>query len=393
MENFQAFFSYSHHDARTNKSTVETLTTKLENNVNAKLINAKFRIWKDTENLRTGDRWNDRIGDAIKQSNIFIILLTPKWIESEYCRKEFNLFSELEPDLGEYVAPIMARNIDRQAGNFTQDQSRIFGQIRQRQYTLLPSANLSSVRTSEKEALINKISDDIEGMIERLRNQEVKEFIGSHSVKRTSRVPRPEYTSDAHNYKDVDFLSVADIVVDQTVHDGKKNIHAHIDFLPRLYIQTSSARLEFGVKRAFLSINDQGKFGIAYNEDWLGRADRQSAYYVNMKDDAGSLTICMDPPSGQTHLAELALPVAAGENRYSKVATVNSDANFTNITAKIVVSLKAESIYVFSSETKDRPATVSLRKVTAIINAMIAKDGDPASERVERIIEVKERKS
>jgi hypothetical protein len=65
--------------------------------------------------LRRGDYWDQRIKSAIDTSHIFIVLLTPKWISSDYCRKEFEAFEKIEAarNSGGYVIPIYVRDIER----------------------------------------------------------------------------------------------------------------------------------------------------------------------------------------------------------------------------------------------------------------------------------------
>ena len=62
-ENFTGFFSYAHHDGEIDRSLITSLTTRLENLVNAKVANARFTIWRDEKGLRTGSRWQPTIED------------------------------------------------------------------------------------------------------------------------------------------------------------------------------------------------------------------------------------------------------------------------------------------------------------------------------------------
>src|SRR3712207_1070134 len=107
---FKAFFSYAHIDARADPQLVEALTRTLEDRVNVKLASDTFEIWRDTEGLRTGDRWDPKIEAALRASDVLIVLLTPRWLGSDYCRREYRTFEAVEPNLGgEFVAPLLAR--------------------------------------------------------------------------------------------------------------------------------------------------------------------------------------------------------------------------------------------------------------------------------------------
>src|SRR5947207_2944477 len=116
QKSFKAFFSYARHDAVTDPELVESFTTALENRVNAKILNARLSIWRDEHGLRTGDRWNEKIEGEVRSSDVLIVLLSPRWIESPYCRKEYTIFEEVESrrEVGDYVAPILVRSIESQ---------------------------------------------------------------------------------------------------------------------------------------------------------------------------------------------------------------------------------------------------------------------------------------
>jgi hypothetical protein len=93
---FNGFFSYAHHDAKVSPNLITDFTSELEGRVASKLTNARFSIWRDEEGLRTGERWNEKIEAQLRGSHVLIVLLTPQWIGSDYCRKEYLFFEEIE---------------------------------------------------------------------------------------------------------------------------------------------------------------------------------------------------------------------------------------------------------------------------------------------------------
>jgi hypothetical protein len=95
---YRGVFSYAHHDAETDPGLVKAFTETLEHRVNSKLANARFEIWRDEEGLRTGDKWNEKIETELRACDVLLVLLTPRWIESEYCRKEYTLFEQIESE-------------------------------------------------------------------------------------------------------------------------------------------------------------------------------------------------------------------------------------------------------------------------------------------------------
>ena len=163
------------HDAETDPGLIRALTTDLERRVNAKLANARFEIWRDKQGLRTGERWNSKIEVELRRVDVLIVLLTPRWIESEYCQMEYSVFRKAEAlrAVGEYVVPILARSIDHQARHFTGAQREIYTSISQRQFFKAMASNFLRLPLARRNSAIDAIADDIIGMTERLRDRPV----------------------------------------------------------------------------------------------------------------------------------------------------------------------------------------------------------------------------
>jgi TIR domain len=52
-------------------------------------------IWFDSSRrIEFGDRFNDRVRNAIEPSDILLVVLSENWIKSEYCRKQLECFAE-----------------------------------------------------------------------------------------------------------------------------------------------------------------------------------------------------------------------------------------------------------------------------------------------------------
>jgi hypothetical protein len=169
IELFQGFFSYTHLDAEIDPDLVEALTTRLEMRVTRKLTNASFSIWRDVDKIRTGQQWNERIGVAVRASQVFIVPMTPKWFERDYCRKEYQIFQEVEQGIavGEHVVPLLAHAIKPQ--DFDQEQKATFDDLNRRQYKKTIATTFRKMTADQRELIVDEIADDIEGMIERLR--------------------------------------------------------------------------------------------------------------------------------------------------------------------------------------------------------------------------------
>ena len=167
------FFSYAHIDAQADPKLVDALTTTLETRVRARLAVGEFTIWRDTEGLRTGDRWDSKIEAALRASDVLIVLLTPRWVGSDYCRKEFAIFEQGEPELGEgeFIAPLLGRSLADEERHLTPEQKKAWERLKSRQFTRVTASEFLKLDEDERTALVDKLADDIKLIIDRRKRK------------------------------------------------------------------------------------------------------------------------------------------------------------------------------------------------------------------------------
>jgi hypothetical protein len=178
------------------------------------------------------------------------VLLTPRWIESEYCRKEYSVFEEIEASraVGEYIAPILARPVDQQEKYFKPEQTDVYASIANRQFfKAIHFLNLSRAR---RNAEIDKIADDIAGMIDRLRQLPTASVPAGPRHRHAAGSRPREFSARAENYAEVDFLRSSEVVIDQARGDRERGIYAQVDFVERLFVESNRSYIEFGVRHA-----------------------------------------------------------------------------------------------------------------------------------------------
>lgn len=160
---YQAFLSYAHHDAETNPHFFEALTADLEKRVTAMLVNERFTIWRDTRGLRTGDLWDPAIEDAIRASDVMIVVLTPRWISSDYCQKEYAIFQEIEAAAGDVqlVVPISVRLIEGKKGQLNLEQRAVYENLRRRQNIFLPVTDFLKLDAIERRGFFEVLANNI----------------------------------------------------------------------------------------------------------------------------------------------------------------------------------------------------------------------------------------
>jgi hypothetical protein len=75
-------------------------------------------IWRDTRKIELGDQFDTIISKGIEQSALLLIVLSPNWMESSYCRRELDIFArrwQQEGELGvkQHIVVACKRFIDR----------------------------------------------------------------------------------------------------------------------------------------------------------------------------------------------------------------------------------------------------------------------------------------
>src|SRR5262245_5317453 len=88
------FFSYSREDDEAFKGTLSGLRDGIYRELSAQLGRSKktFRLWQDQEAIASGKLWETEIKTAINQSIFFIPIVTPRSVNSKYCKFEFEAF-------------------------------------------------------------------------------------------------------------------------------------------------------------------------------------------------------------------------------------------------------------------------------------------------------------
>lgn len=56
------------------------------------LVSGDVQLWRDTAELRSGDKWRPEIADAVLNSGVFVALASRTYFDSPECVKEFDLF-------------------------------------------------------------------------------------------------------------------------------------------------------------------------------------------------------------------------------------------------------------------------------------------------------------
>ncbi|PWV97690.1 cobaltochelatase CobT subunit [Hoeflea marina] len=94
-----AFLSYVRDDDAHDRGRISDLRTRLEGEVRIQ-TGFPFPIFQDRNDIDWGERWRERIKEAIDSISFLIPIITPSYFRSHMCREEFEAFILRERALG-----------------------------------------------------------------------------------------------------------------------------------------------------------------------------------------------------------------------------------------------------------------------------------------------------
>ena len=300
MPEFKGFLSYSRKDAEADPGLITALTSELQKRVNLKFANDSFVIWRDEDRIRLADKWEEKIGEELRSADLLIVLLTPKWFGSEFCLKEYEIFQQVEAQLGDddhtasYVAPIIAREVDDKS--LSEQQRNVYQTIETRQYQRLLATDFLTQKKPLRTKMLDEIADDIHGILERRRNARPNLSAPPRSITRTDRSTKREFSVRAYNYAEVDYVSNAEVLLDRRTTASSSNICAQVDFVERLYVEGEAGRIEFGVRRAYLKLANEGPGKVFKIDELKHSTHRQNVSYKTLQDARDAICLFIDPP-------------------------------------------------------------------------------------------------
>lgn len=107
----KGFWSYAGQDNEHLAGALTTLRQRLEGEISM-LLGHNVEIFQDLQELRTGDRWAERLQEQLGQAAFLIPVLTPRYFESEWCRKETLTFIEIAEQEGRVPLVFPIRFVD-----------------------------------------------------------------------------------------------------------------------------------------------------------------------------------------------------------------------------------------------------------------------------------------
>lgn len=147
------FVSYVHKDDNDAKGRVLNLIREIEAEFSL-LTGEDLEIFVDRSSIRWGDRWRDKIDNALQDTTFFIPIITPRFFKSQECRNEFLKFAALARSLDavELILPILFVNVD---GLDEESDDEAVALVAQTQYVDWRELRLSDENSAEYRQEVN----------------------------------------------------------------------------------------------------------------------------------------------------------------------------------------------------------------------------------------------
>ena len=162
-EIFYGFFSYAHADAKTDKALFDAFSDELALRLTNQFTDrTQARLWKDAD-LRTGEIWDPRIEANLRDSKFLVVMLSPQWLASDYCRKEFAIFLEEEAKRGakELIIPILVRDTESKKDELTGEKREIYEKLSARQYKSARVTQFYKLTHEQRNLEIEALAEEI----------------------------------------------------------------------------------------------------------------------------------------------------------------------------------------------------------------------------------------
>lgn len=105
------FWSYAGQDDHSSNGRLDDLRRLLVNELQQVYGREPVKIWQDVSAIPPGAEWENSINQAIGQSSFLIPIITPAFIESEWCNKEVVKFLDREREIASTYPNMQSRRL------------------------------------------------------------------------------------------------------------------------------------------------------------------------------------------------------------------------------------------------------------------------------------------
>jgi hypothetical protein len=155
---FAAFVSYSHPDDEYDEGAITQLANRLERALRAFTGRSDLAVFLDREAIEWGDAWRARIEEGVGSSKALIAVVTPSYLASKECRREYEGFMS-HPGANRWFLPLYYIDVD----DLDTRDDPVSSAVRAAQY-----ADWRDLR--EADATSGAVRKEIEALAKRIRD-------------------------------------------------------------------------------------------------------------------------------------------------------------------------------------------------------------------------------
>jgi cobaltochelatase CobT len=89
-----AFVSYTRIKDVMAPSPVSKFVERLENHMRRQTGNVSYSVFQDKTHISPGADWVSRIKSELDSASVLLVLLSPTWIRSDWCKAEYQIFKD-----------------------------------------------------------------------------------------------------------------------------------------------------------------------------------------------------------------------------------------------------------------------------------------------------------
>jgi len=170
----QVFVSYARIDDEATYGRISKLIVDIANTYQS-ITGSKVAVFKDTDSIRPGEDWRDRIRAGLSYSTIFLAFITPAYLRSAPCREELNEFlAFLTAGSAErLVLPLIYTKRSRIESDFPNDE--LWAKIRQRQGPDISNLRYVNPGSSEWITTTEGLADTVDKTLSSFRHINTKQ--------------------------------------------------------------------------------------------------------------------------------------------------------------------------------------------------------------------------
>lgn len=152
------FWSYTHRDNEADNGRIIRIATRLQAEFEL-LTGQEIEIFVDRSGIAWGDQWRQRINDALQVTTFFIALVTPRYLQSEECRREILQFASEAKSLGlqKLLLPVLYASV-AELDNAKESGDEVLGLIAQTQWEDWTSLRLLDEQSTEYRVAVNRLA-------------------------------------------------------------------------------------------------------------------------------------------------------------------------------------------------------------------------------------------